>query len=133
MMDLSAACGTVDHNVLLDLFQKEFGLRETVLKWFTDYLSNRSFKVFMEGEYSDCIDLKFSVPQGSILDFVFFDLYSSTVIDIIPTDLGVNSFADDHSLQKSFKPGTKEETDLMIKLESSMENIELWMRQNMLK
>ena len=37
--------------------------------------------------------------------------YSSTVIDIILTDLDVHSFANDHFLQKSFKPGTKEETE----------------------
>ena len=108
----------------MDLLQKKFGLRETVLKWFTDYLSNRSFKVCVEGEYSDCIDLKFSIPQGSLLGPVFFNSYSSTLFDIIPTDLGLNSFADGHFLQKSFKPGTKEETDWMIKLESCMENIE---------
>ena len=87
----------------------------------------------MEGEYSDFVDLKFSVPQGSLLGPVLFNLYSSTVIDIIPTDLGINNFADDHSLQKSHKPGMKEETDLMMKLQSCMENIELWIRQNRLK
>ena len=63
IMDLSAEFDTVDHNVLLDLLQKKFRLRETVLKWFIDYLSNRIFKLCVEGEYSDCVDLKFSVPQ----------------------------------------------------------------------
>ena len=57
MMDLSAALDTVDHNALLDLLQKMFGPRETVLKWCRDYLSNRSFKVCVEGEYSDCVVL----------------------------------------------------------------------------
>ena len=56
---------------------------------------------------------------------MLFNSYSSTVIDIIPTELGVKSFVNDQSLQKSFKPGMKEETDFMIKLESCMENIEL--------
>ena len=132
LMDLNAAFDTVDHNVLLDLLQKMFGLRETVLKWFTDYLSNRSFKVCVEVEYSVCIDLKFSVPQGSLLGPLVFNSYSSAVIDIILTDLNVHSFADDQSLQKSFKPGMKEETELMMKLESSLENIQLWMRHNTL-
>ena len=59
MMDLSTAFDTVDHNVLLYLLQKTFGLRETVLKWFTDYLSNRSFKVCVEGEYLDYVDVSF--------------------------------------------------------------------------
>ena len=131
-MDLNTAFDIVDHNVLLDLLQKKFQLRETVLKWFMDYLSNRSFKVCVEGEYLDCVDLKFPITQGSLGPVIFYS-YSSTLIDIIPTDLGVNGFINDRSLQKSFKPGTKEETDLMMKLESCMENIKLWMRQNRLK
>ena len=131
-MDLSAAFDTVDHNVLLDVLQKKLALRETVLRWFTDYLSNRSFKVCVEGEYSDCADLKFSVPQGRLLGPVLFNSYSSTVIDIILTDQGIHSFANDYSLQKSFEPAMKEETELMMKLESCFENIELWMRQNRL-
>ena len=111
LMDSSAAFDTVDHNVLLDLLQKKLGLRETVLKWFTDYLSNRCFKVCVEGECLDCVNVKFSVPQGSLLGPVLFNSYGSTVIDIILTDLGVHSFANDHSLQKSLKPGMKEEMD----------------------
>ena len=93
----------------MDLVQKKFRLQATVLKWFTDYLSNRSFKVCMEGEYLDYVDLKFSVPLGSLLGPVLFNSHSSTVIDIISTDHGVHSFVDDHSLQKSFKPGMREE------------------------
>ena len=72
-------------------------------------------------------------PSGSLLGSVLFNMYSSTVIDIILTDCGVNNFSNDYSLQKSFKPGTKEETDLMMKLKPCLENIELWMRQNRLK
>ena len=37
-VDLSAAFGTVDHGLPLDLLQTNFGVTGTVLSWFDSYL-----------------------------------------------------------------------------------------------
>ena len=45
IMDLSAAFDTVDHNVLLEVLHKCFGIEGMALEWFCNYLSSRFFKV----------------------------------------------------------------------------------------
>ena len=67
-IDLSAAfdtVNTVDHNTLLDVLKKRFGISETTLDWYDNYLRPRSMMVNVEAEYSPKRSLDFSVPQGS--------------------------------------------------------------------
>ena len=66
-IDLSAAFDTVDHEILLDVLNKKFGVHNIVLKWFNDYLSYRSCKVSLHGVHSKEHQLPFSVPQGSVV------------------------------------------------------------------
>lgn len=51
-IDLSAAFDTVDHNILLDVLHKRFGISQPILSWFESYLRPRSFKVNVGRAYS---------------------------------------------------------------------------------
>ena len=51
-IDLSAAFDTVDHEILLDVLNKKFGVHSTALQWFDNYLSSRSCKVSLHGVHS---------------------------------------------------------------------------------
>ena len=44
-LDLSAAFDTVDHDTLLHILNAKYGIEDTALKWFDQYLRPRSFKV----------------------------------------------------------------------------------------
>jgi len=61
-IDLSAAFDTVDHNILLDVLNNQFGISHTALKWYYSYLRPRSFKMNVGSAYSTCRPLAFSVP-----------------------------------------------------------------------
>ena len=38
ILDLSAAFNTVDHDILLQILEKNFGFCDRALKWFQNYL-----------------------------------------------------------------------------------------------
>ena len=46
-VDLSAAFDTVDHDLLLSILSKKFGVVDKVLKWFDSYLRPRRFQVLI--------------------------------------------------------------------------------------
>ena len=72
------------------------------------------------------------MPQGSLLGPVLFNTYCSTLVEVIPTGISINGFADDHSLQKSCKPGTKSEIETVELLETCMTEVDYWMKENRL-
>ena len=74
--------------------------------------------------------LHFSVPQGLCSRANIFTCYSTLLDKIIPEDIIINRFADDHSLRKSF-PGsdTKKEKCTKEKLKATFVTIKSWMDQ----
>ena len=52
-IDLSAAFHMVDHQILLEIWCKKFGLEGTIMDWFTSYLHDHKCNVWVGKEYSD--------------------------------------------------------------------------------
>ena len=74
LLNLTAAFDTVDHALLTDRLERQFGLRDNVLEWFRSYLSDRTFRVVYGGNTSRTVVIFCSVPQGSVLTrlFIFY-------------------------------------------------------------
>ena len=128
-IDLSAAFNTVNHTILLDILNNKFGVTDKALKWFDSYLRPRSFKVAIDKEYySKEHNLEVSVPQGSCAGAGLFNLYCAPLDDVVPKDLQLSGFADDHSIRKAFKAGdTQSERSTKDTMETSMLKIKHWM------
>ena len=77
------------------------GFSDYAISWFKSYLSNRSFIVNVENDYSDPGDLNCGVPQGSILGPLLFLLYVNDMPQTIECDLLL--YADDSVLFFSHK------------------------------
>ena len=53
--------------------------------------------------------LSFGVPQGLCSGVNIFTCYCSLINKQVPESISINGFADDHSLQKTFKAGNKQQ------------------------
>ena len=89
----------MDHTLLLDRLQRQFGLRDNVLDWFRSYLSERTYQVVYGRNASRTVDISCSVPQGSVLGPWLFILYTADLSDKIDKH-GINfhAYADDSQL-----------------------------------
>ena len=77
-MDLSKAFVTLNHNTLLDKLY-HYGIRETALCWFKDYLTNRQQYLEIDDTASDKRVITTRVPQGSILGPLLFLIYMNDI------------------------------------------------------
>ena len=96
LLDLSAACNTIDHATLLERLHGHFAISGTVWQWFKSYISNRQQRVHIDGSLSCPQDLHFGVPKGSVLGPFLFCLYTTSISQINPThDVSHHMYADD--------------------------------------
>jgi hypothetical protein len=132
LLDLSAAFDTVDHNILLTRLDLSFGVKGSVLQWFSSYLSDRTQTVQVAGCSSTKSPLKCGVPQGSILGPLLFIIYTSPVTDIVRRHgLMSHCYADDTQLYFYCSPDQLD--GLVSTLSNCVAELECWMASNRLK
>ena len=81
-IDLSKAFDTLSHAKLL-LKLSAYGIANTELEWFTDYLFNRKQIVNYNNVSSDAEYVTCGVPQGSILGPLLFIIFANDVADYV--------------------------------------------------
>ena len=96
LLDLSAAFDTIDHDVLLDRLNGHCGLTGPALSWFTSYLRGRTQVVKIGSVSSHTINIRFGVPQGSVLGGTLFTIYICQLPSVTATDgVIIDGFSDD--------------------------------------
>ena len=75
---------------------RRFGVQESVMDWFTSYLSDRTQTFRLNGEMSSLIPLTCSVPQGSVLGPILFISYTDDVPSVFQRhQVNYHLYADD--------------------------------------
>ena len=80
MLDLSAAFGTIDHDILLSRLCHVYGITGKALDWFRSYLTGRIQCVVIEDSVSVDQELGFGVPQGSVLGPNIYYMYTKPLV-----------------------------------------------------
>ena len=93
--DISKAFDRVWHRGLLFKLSR-LGIQDSLLNWFSSYLSSRKQRVVYANSTSDWLSINAGVPQGSILGPLLFLIYINDIIDNI--NCKIRLFADDTSL-----------------------------------
>lgn len=135
MLDLSAAFDTIDHEVLLKRLESHYGIKGKVLKWFRSYLTDRSQSIIIDDEISEPKQLKYGVPQGSVLGPLLFTAYMAPMKNVINKyGLRYHCYADDTQLYISFSPIAEDERERVVdSLEQAIHDIKNFMIANKLK
>lgn len=74
--DLSIAFDTIDHSILLDILENDYGIVGNAQKWAELFLSARKQQIVIKQQLSKPFDRDCGVPQGSCLGSVLFLLYT---------------------------------------------------------
>ena len=132
LLDFSSAFDTIDHPILVHRLYTDFGFTDTVLQWFSSYLTDRTHYVSLCNHCSAFSPVHSGVPQGSVLGPILFTMYIKTLSAIVDSHSIIHhSFADDLQLQISAPQDRISE--LLHSMQSFICDVKAWATANMLK
>jgi hypothetical protein len=132
LLDQSAACDVIDHQILFERLRHSFGLSGKVLEWIRSYLTDRSFYVKFNGISSSVSSLICGVPQGSVLGPLLFILYPAELISLVEKHgFNAHTYADD--LQIYGHTNTDQAPYLVQRLSNCIDAVKDWMTKNRLR
>ena len=132
LLDFSSAINTIDYPILVHRLHTDFGFTDTVLQWFSSYLTDRTHYVSLSNHCSAFTHENSGVPQGSVLGPMLFSMYIKPLSAIIDSHSIIHhSFADDLQLQMSAPPDRISE--IRHSMQSCINYVKAWATANMLK
>ena len=131
-LDLSKAFDTLDHTILLDKLHY-YGVRNTPLDLFKNYLTNRKQYVEIDSVKSKMGEIQTGVPQGSILGPLLFIIYINDIKT--STELfNVITYADDTTLMSTLGSfnSNQNQNSLGQNINEELNKISGWLKVNKL-
>ena len=85
ILSYAPAFDTIDHPILVHRLHTDFGFADTVLQWFSSYLTDRTHYVSLSNHCSAFAPVHSGVPRGSVLGPILFTMYIKPLSVIIET------------------------------------------------
>ena len=121
-IDLSKAYDVVWHMGLLYKLLK-CGFKGRLLRWIREFLTERSFSVLSEGEYSESHKIKSGLPQGSILSPLLFNVMLSDLPKL--ERVTFMEYADD----LTFYAVGDDISQVKLLIQEQLNELQIWARQ----
>ena len=132
-LDLSASFDTVDHNILKNVLERQFGVAGLAHRWFCSYLESRSQRVKIDNTLSGIMELKYGVPQGSYAGPVLYTMYASTLRKVFEKlEISVMGYADDHALYSPSCFDKETISSTIANIEFCLREVKEWTSRNRL-
>ena len=128
LFDFSSAFDTIYHPILVHRLHTDFGFTDTVLQWFSYYLTDRTHYVSLSNHCSAFAP----VHSGAVLGPMLFTMYIKPLSAISDSHYIIHhSIADDLQLQMSAPPDGISE--LLHSMQSCIGAVKAWATANMHK
>ena len=122
-LDIAGAFDSVWHEGLSSKLQ-QVGVTGDLLCLLSNYLSGRSLRVAVNGSTSTSFPVEASVPQGSVLGPILWNIYFNDLLQTIPA---ASAYADDCTLSRTYR---REEAQGMIEsVNRQLADIMAWGRR----
>ena len=127
LTDLSKAFDCLNHKLLIAKLEA-YGFSKCAIKFIYDYLKERKQRTKVNGKYSSWKELKFGVPQGSILGPLLFNIFLNDMFYFI-NETKIANYADDNTTYL-----TKDSIDELLQvLQIETSEVLKWFRINEMK
>ena len=132
LLAFSSAFDIIDHPILLHRLHADFVFTDTVLQWFSSYLTDRTHYVSQSNHCSAFAPVHSGVPQGSVLDSMLFTMYIKPLSAIIDSHSIIHhSFA--YDLQLLMSAPLDIISELLHTMQSCISDVKALATANMLK
>ena len=125
-LDFRKAFDCVDHNILLAKLNY-YGVRGVPFQWLKSYLTNRRQYTVVRGHSSKYCNIKYGVPQGSILGPLLFLIYINDFPNSSPY-FDFNLFADDSTVSCSFS--RNKINSVHLEINNNLAQVSKWLNCN---
>ena len=130
-LDIAAAFDVVDHGILIQRLEEEFGITDTYRNWIMSYLTGCSATVRVGSSSSSTAGVPHGVPQGSILGPLLYTVFYVAPIGRLIHNLGVtyHQYANDtHVYTRLEVPATSS----LASLQQCVAALHAWFSQSAL-
>ena len=119
-LDIAGAFDRVWHKGIIEKLNS-FGIAGDLIMLFEDYLRDRTLRVVVNGSESKEYPIEASVPQGSVVGPLLWNIYFNDILQLIPE---AYAFADDCTLTFTCNDNNRLET--IEKINNALQLIMAW-------